>query len=244
MILGLMLVFGGSTGFALQSKSTSYGVNEAQFGVGGSLDNSTHSTSYKAQLSAGATGVGSPNGTLYGAQAGFLTPNEPFLEMVVNAATLSLGTLSSATATTGTGTFHVRAYTDSGYTVVSLNNPPVNEEGSFLANMTVQGASVVGTEQYGINLVSNLTSCTPPSPVNFGAAPSFVPSATFANGIAATGYDACGKFKYVKGDVIAQNNGKGWGETDYTISYLININSVSKAGKYTMTQDLVAIATY
>jgi hypothetical protein len=51
-------------------------------------------------------------------------------------------------------------------------------------------------------------------------------------------------FKYVKGDVVAQSSSNGWGETDYTISYIANINTVSKAGKYNMTQDLVAVTTF
>ncbi len=241
-LTGLILLFGGSTAGALQSSSSNYGVNEAQFGSGGLLNG--YSASYKAQQSLGSTGVGTANSATYGAQAGYLTPNAPFLEMVVNPASVNLGTLSTTTTATGTGTFHVRAYTDSGYTVVSMNNPPTQEEGYSLAGMPVAAASAVGTEQFGINLVANLTTCPTPAPANFGAAPVLVPTGAFATGIAATGYDTCGKFKYVKGDTIAQTSGKGWGETDYTISYIINISSITKAGSYNMTQDLVAVPAY
>lgn len=242
VLSGLIIILSTSSVFAAQSSSTSYEVNEVQFGPGGLL-NAT-SANYQAQQSLGSTAVGSATSTNYGADAGFLTANEPFLEMVVNAATINLGTLSSASTATGTATFHVRAYVDSGYTVLTMNDPPVQEEGSHLAAMSSPAASSVGTEQFGINLVNNLTSCTPAAPANFGANPVPIPSSAFANGQAATGYNTCGLFKYNKGDVVAQSNGKGWGETDYTISYITNINPVSKAGKYNMTQDLVAVTTF
>ena len=241
-LVGVIIILSGSSVFAAQSSSTTYEVNEVQFGAGGLLNAS--SANYQAQQSLGSTGVGSINSASYGANAGFLTPNEPFLEMVVNPATINLGTLSSITAATGTATFHIRAYVDSGYTVLTMNNPPTNEENVALAALSSPAASSAGTEQFGINLVNNLTTCTTPAPANFGADPVHVPDNSFANGQAATGYNTCGLFKYNKGDVVAQNSGKGWGETDYTISYIVNINPVSKAGKYTMVQDLVAVATF
>lgn len=241
-LLGIIILFSASPVFAAQSSSPSYQVNEVQFGTGGQLNAS--SPNYQAQESVGSTTVGSASSASYQAKAGYLTPNTPFLEMVVNPATISLGTLSSVTTATGTATFHVRAYVDSGYTVISVNDPPVNEEGAFLSPIAAPSASSAGTEQYGINMVQNLTTCPTPAPANFGANPVLVPNSTFATGQAAAGYNTCGLFKYVKGDTVAQTVTNGWGQTDYTISYIVNINPVSKAGKYTMTQDLVAVATY
>jgi hypothetical protein len=240
-LAGLIIVTFGASALAFP-KSANWGLPEAQFGPGALL-NAT-SASYAAQQSLGSTGIGSSNSASYGALAGYLTANAPFLEMVVNASTISLGTLSTASTATGTGTFHVRAYTDSGYTVQTLNNPPTQEKGYSLSGIPAAAASAVGTEQFGINLVQNQTICATPAPANFGANPAWIPSGTFANGVAAAGYNTCGLFKYVKGDTIAQNNGKGWGETDYTISYIVNISSISRAGSYTMTQDLVAVPVY
>lgn len=236
------MLFSAPAVFAAQSSSAGYQVNEVQFGSGGTLN--TTSPHYQSQQSLGATSGDAASSAHYGAQAGFLTGRDPFLEMVVNPATINLGTLSSVSAATGFATFHIRAYLDSGYTVLSMNNPPTNEEGAPLNALSSPTVSTPGTEQFGINLVQNLTSCTNPAPVNFGADPVLVPSSTFANGQASTGYNTCGLFKYNKGDVIAQSGSNGWGETDYTISYLVNINSVSKAGAYNMTQDLVVVATF
>jgi hypothetical protein len=227
---------------AAQSKSANYQVTEVQFGSGGLLNGS--SANYKAQENLGSNIDGSAKSTNYGANSGFLTPSTPYLQMVVNPSTINLGTLSSSSAATGTATFSVRAYVDSGYTVMSVNSPPTNESGVALKNMSTAGVSSVGTEQYGINLVQNLTTCTNPAPANFGANPSPIPTSAYATGQAATGYNTCGLFKYNTGDVIAKSTTSGAGETDYTISYLVNINSLSKAGHYNMTQNLVAVATF
>jgi hypothetical protein len=238
----LVIIFGSSSALAQTSKSTNYQVNEVEFGSGGLLNGS--STNYKAQENLGSTTVGSTKSTNYGAYTGFLTPNVPFLSMTVSAANVNLGTLSSSSAATGTSTFSVRAYVDSGYVVESVSPPPTNEDGYSLKNMSTAAASTVGTEQFGINLVQNQTSCATPAPANFGTNPVEVPSSAYSTGSASSGYNTCGLFKYNAGDVIAQSNSNGWGETDYTISYLINIAQYSKAGVYSMPQNLVVVATY
>jgi hypothetical protein len=243
LVLGFVLL-GSSTVLAAssQSHSTNFEVNEVQFGPGGLLQGS--STHYRAQEGVGSTAVGSAKGSSYGANSGFLTPNEPFLQMTVSSGNINLGTLSSSGASTGTATFSIRAYVDSGYTVVSENTAPSDSEGHTISNMSTAAASTIGKEQYGINLVQNLTSCTNPAPANFGANPVPQPNSSYASGVAASGYNTCGLFKYNPGDVIAQSSTNGWGETDYTISYMINISPVSPAGSYSMTQNLVAVATY
>lgn len=232
----------GSLAFAEQSKSANYQVNEVEFGAGGLLKG--RSSNYQAQLNLGNTTGGSTKSASYWSQAGFLTPNAPFLEMIVSPANIDLGNLSASATSSGTAHFSVRAYTDSGYTVVTANNPPTQEDGKPLKALISPTASSSGTEQFGMNLVANSTTCPTPSPANFGANPAPIPNSAYANGHAASGYDTCGLFKYSKGDVIAQSGSNGWGETDYTISYIANISTVTYAGKYNMTQDLVAVATY
>jgi hypothetical protein len=230
----LSLVFGSNV-FA-QYTSPSYKAEETFFGAGGELDAS--SSQYKAQSSVGALGVDFPSGSSYKAYSGFLTPNEPFLTMAINTSTVNLGTLDSTAAKTGTATFTVRAYTDRGYTVVTASQPPKTSTGLSLNPMSSQGPSAVGTEQFGINLMANT------SPATFGANPSLQPDSTFADGKAAPGYDTANNYKYNAGDVIAQTNNSGWGQTTYTISYIANISSITSAGSYSMDHDIVAIATY
>jgi hypothetical protein len=244
VLTGLILIFGSATALAAQSQSTNYQVNEVQFGAGSSLNSTSSSGNYQAQLSLGSTAIACAKSTNYGACSGFLTANEPFLEMVVNPATINLGSLSPTSTATGDATFSVRSYVDSGYIVVSVNQPPTNEEGYSLANMSTAAASSQGTEQFGINLVQNLTSCTNPAPVNFGTNPIPIPTSSYATGAAASSYNTCGLFRYNPGDTIANSTTSGWGETDYTISYLVNVGSSTPAGSYAMTQNLIAVATF
>jgi hypothetical protein len=225
----------GSHVFA-QYVSPSYKAEETFFGGGGELDAS--SSSYKAQSSVGALGVGYGSSTSYQAYSGFLTPNEPFLEMTVNTSLVDLGVLDSTAAKTGNANFTVRAYTNSGYTVATVSPPPQTSTGVTLTPMSSLGASSVGTEQFGMNLRANT------SPATFGADPTLQPDSTFADGHAATGYSTVNQYKYNQGDVIAQTNTSGWGQTTYTISYIANITSITRAGAYSMAQDLVVVPTY
>jgi hypothetical protein len=231
------------TGVALaQYSSNNYRANEVQFGAGG--DNHQSSASYSATVGAGSLGVGRYSSPNYQAYSGFLTPNEPFLEMQIDTASpVSFGTLDPSSAKTTQAAFHVRAYIDSGYTVQTMSQPPTYVNGSLshtLSAMSTLGSSSPGTEQFGINLVHNT------SPANFGADPSPQPDGTFATGVAAPGYNTANQFKYNVGDIIAKtpSGSSGWGLTDYTISYIANQGVLTPAGYYTMVQDLVVVATY
>lgn len=226
-----------------QYSSNNYKANEVFFGSGG--DTNQSSANYKASASAGALGVGQYSSANYQAYSGFLTPNEPFLEMIIDTPLVDLGVLDPSITKTGTAAFHVRAYIDSGYTVQTVSPPPsyTTDSGTYTLNgMGTQGSPTPGTEQFGINLTgpNNLGAG------NFGSSPSPQPTAAFANGVAAPGYDTANQFKYVVGDTIVQTpaGSSGWGQTNYTISYVANMGSFTPAGSYRMTHDLVVVATY
>jgi hypothetical protein len=93
-----------------------------------------------------------------------------------------------------------------------------------------------------MNLVKN-QSCGGGLPALLGADPAQVPGPTYSYGSAATGYNSACNFKYAQNDVIAQSV-KSSGETDYTISYIMNISNVTPGGTYSMAQSLVATATF
>lgn len=231
----------------VQTCSSSYGVNEVFFGSGGQLcdpgnANSAHSANYCAKTSAGELTVGNTKGTNYQAQAGFNTDRYPSLTFVVNAASINLGKLTPGTTAYTTTTFSVKSYLSSGYIVQTMGNPPTNG-GHQLAPITSAAASNTNAEQFGMNLVQNLTTCPTAAPFNFGANPSQNPGTAFSFGYAAAGYNTCGKFQYNPGDTIAASNTSS-GETDYTISYILNTTPLTPGGTYTMTQTLVATSTY
>jgi hypothetical protein len=76
-----------------------------------------------------------------------------------------------------------------------------------------------------------------------GASPVQVPSAAYSFGTAASGYGTPNSYKYTNGDIIATAP-KSSGETDYTISYIMNISNATPGGTYTTAQTLVATATF
>jgi hypothetical protein len=222
--------------FAQTYSSSSYQVNEATFGSGGEVD--ANSASYNARGSAGNLGVGEANSTTYGAFAGSITPDQEYLELNVTAGPVDLGTLTTSSTGTGTSTFYVRSYIDGSYVVKTLSTTPKNGTQS-LAAMSSAAASAQGTEQFGINLVANT------SPATMGAVPALQPNGSFANGIAATGYDTTNTYKYNIGDTIAQSGaGRAWGQTNFTISYIANISPVTTGGIFSVDHDIVVIPTY
>lgn len=243
LFAGLVLIIAAvvTNQAAAQYSSSNYKSNEVLFGAGG--DTNQSSANYKASASAGALGVGQVSSANYQAYSGFLTPNEPFLELDIDTSTVNLGDLDASITRTGTANFHVRAYIDSGYTVQTISQPPSYTSGSqshTLAAMTSLGDPAAGTEQFGINLVANTV------PVSFGADPSPSPDGTFATGVASAGYNTANKFKYNADDIVAQTPGgsSGWGLTNFTISYIANVGAFTPAGNYKMIHDLVVVATY
>ncbi len=223
-----------SLALAAQSASTNYQVNEVFMGSGGALNNC--STNYCAKESIGETGVGNPSSANYQAHAGFNTDRSPYLQFIVNGTSTDVGVLSTGTTATTTATFSVKNYLSSGYSVVTVSNPPQNNSYTMHA-LSSPTASSAGSEQFGMNLVANT------SPATFGANPSQNPSSAFGFGAAASGYNTTNLYKYVPGDVVASSS-KSSGETDFTISYIFNIGVLTPGGVYSFNDVLVATATF
>ncbi len=222
---------------AVPSTSTSYQVNESAFSSGSGID--SNSASYNARGSAGDLGVGEANSASFGAFAGPISPAEEYLELNMTGGTVALGTLSTTTTGTGTSSFYVRSYINGGYIVAVMSQPPTNGT-KVLTAMAVAAVSTQNTEQFGINLVANT------GPVAQGVVPSVQTIAGFGQPIAASGYDVANNYKYVVGDTIAQSGptGKAWGQTNFTVSYIANVNPVTTGGNFSTVQDLLLVATY
>ncbi|NBU33136.1 hypothetical protein EB118_01490 [bacterium] len=241
IIAALVLVMYPFSVFA-QSSSTSYQVNESTFNSGGNID--TNSASYNARGGAGDLGVGESSSVNYVAFGGSITPDQEYLEMGLTSSNADLGLITPSTTGIGVTTFYVRAYTNGSYVVRSTNQPPVN--GSYVWNaMATAGASIAGTEQYGINLTANTSPTNSTYPAGAGSNPTQTPSTTFANGQAATGYNTPNIYKYVVGDTIATSGGgRAWGRTDYSLTIIANIGGLTPGGAFSVDQDLVVVATY
>ena len=81
---------------------------------------------------------------------------------------------------------------------------------------------------------TNLKQNTSPS---IGAEPSG------GSGMAASGYDTANFFKFVSDDTIALSNSFST-STDFTISYLGNINTATEAGSYSTILTVIATGTF
>ncbi|HET7827666.1 MAG TPA: hypothetical protein VFK97_02255 [Candidatus Saccharimonadales bacterium] len=235
--LCLFFILGG-TAYA-QYSSSNYRANELLFGSGGGL---TSSSGYQAQQSLGNLGGGRLSSSAYQNYPGTITPETPFLEFVVNTSSVNIGVVSTSAPATATATFHVKTYLANGY-IVTTNSPPPKNGSYTMHNLSSPTTSSTGTEQFGINLVANNSCPQSGMPGSLGASPIQVPDSTFSFGFAATNYNTACSFTYNNGDTIAQSNSSS-GETDYTISYLFNISSVTPGGSYTMSQNLVATSTF
>jgi hypothetical protein len=235
----LWLVLGAPLTYAQTSSSSHYQVNEVQFGTGGNVEST--SNNYNAQSSLGSLGGGQSSSSSFTANAGFLTQNEPYLEMGVISGDIDLGLLSPTATRSGSGSFYVRTYTSGGYVIVNLGTPPTSEANHALTSKTTVGIPIIGTEEFGMNLVKNTNFCG--AGCHLGDDPVPIPDATYATGTAATGYNTTGQFKFNQGDTIATAP-NGNGQTNYTVSIIANISSITPAGRYTARADFAVVASY
>lgn len=226
------------TAFA-QTASTHYSVTQTLFGVGGNQN--LNSTNYTSSASVGDLGVGNYTSNDYQAYAGFNTTADPYIQFVVTAQNLNLGILSTGSTATAVATFYVRVWDSSGYIVRTESVPPTDGSHAMTTSATA-GTSTMGTEQFGMNLVSNT------SPVTQGANPvdgvTTVPSCvSTAQGGAFGQYDIANNYAYNIGDEVAYCN-RSSSSTIYTVSYIFNISKNTPAGQYNFDQILVATGDY
>jgi len=212
-------------------QSPNYRLEESTLGAGGL--NQSNSASYQGSSSVGDVGSGDAASANYQIKQGSQTTNDPTLSFTINNGTANLGDFSPATATTTTSSFSVANYTSYGYAVQVIGDPPKNGNHTIAA-MSSTDTSHTGTEQFGINLVANT------SPSSVGANPDH---GQFGEGTAAPNYATSNSFRYVPGETIATSP-KSSGVTQYTITYLVNVGSLTPGGKYTSNQAIVVTGTY
>lgn len=222
-----------TTTYADTLKSAHYQFVQSVLGNGGlPLSNSQN---YQFSESIGDLAVGHSASGNYQVNAGTITTGDPALGFAINNGTASFGNFSPSTTAVATVTFSASNYTSYGYVVQILGNPPSNGSHTIKA-MTTTGASQTGTEQFGVNLVANT------SPTSLGANPNYGQFGTSTAGPTAN-YDTSNKYRYVNGETIATSP-KSSGVITYTISYIINVGSLTPGGQYTSQQSIVCTGTF
>lgn len=219
-----------------QLSSPNYVVDEVFIGSGGELE--ACGTEYCAQQSVGGTG-GESSSDNYGIMAGFGSPDEPTLSVVVSNNAIDLGVLNESSTSAASASFSVSNYLSNGYAVRVNGSPPKNVSGpttKILTPLNSPNPSIPGEEQFGINLVAN-------AEPGIGVNPVQQPDNTFAYGSPSIGYDQEDYFKYVDGDIIAESTNDS-GQTDYTMSIIANVGPTTPAGRYKTVLVVQAIATF
>lgn len=214
------------------SSSTNYKVTETEFGA------SSNAEMCKGQFCTRSSIGNIASGTSGTASFGPDTPDTPTLEVIVasGAEPSYLGVLTPEQTATKTMIVKVRSYLSDGYFLQIAGKSPTYN-GHSLATPSSPTASTPGTEQFGINAVANT------QPVVFGANAVQVPSGEFSFGQVETDYATANRYMYQNGGTVARSLTAS-GETDYTISMIINVANNTPAGHYATNFSAVVIPMY
>jgi len=229
--------FGGTAhAGSTQSSSTNYSISEVQIGGNGSAQHDC-STTYCAQEQVGDTVDGTGSSANYSAQFGGDTTDTPLLEVIIDGGTQELGVLQPTTTATASFGVKVRSYLSDGYAMYITGSPPSQGEHTLnTLDASCPCTSQPGTEQFGINLAANT------SP-DIGKNPEQVPSSSYGFGTAESDYDQSNLFKYHSGDEVGDSPMSS-GETDYTISMIMNISNATPGGHYTSALNAIVVPNY
>ena len=217
------------------SKSNSYELTESQFNNG---DATTQSCSgqYCSKVTLGDSLSGSAAASLNTAKFGAISdPGEPLLDVIIDHGESNLGTLTTNKTATKVMVVKVRNYLSGGYTLQIAGDPPKYKD-HYLKTLTKPTNSIQGEEQFGLNVVANTI------PV-IGADVVQTPSGSTSFGYVTNNYKTANMFMYKSGDVIAESKSES-GQTDYTISMIVNISSGTPAGSYGADFSAVVVPAY
>lgn len=231
---GVIALCGGMLAVAYADSSLQsphYQLDESALGGGGLIQ--SNSANYQSAESISDAAVGNTASGNYQLETGHTTTGDPALSFAIVNPDAGFTDFSPTATATATAQFQVSDYTSYGYIVQILGTPPTYR-GHTIAPMTTTGPPQAGTEQFGINLVRNT------SPKSFGADPDH---GQFGFGSPTADYATANNYRYVDGEAIASAP-KSSGVTTYTISYIVNVTSVTPGGSYSSNQQLVCTGTY
>jgi len=155
--------------------------------------------------------------------------SEPTIGFSVQTANLNFGELSPNSTAYSSHTVSAYTNSSSGYTIKVYGTPLNNSYHTITAIGATAADSVAGSEQFGLNLVSNSVPIVGADPVG-------------GIGTAAPNYGTANKYAYNDGDVIAQSPSFSY-QTDFTVSVIVNIAPETTAGSYgtTLTYEFIPV---
>jgi hypothetical protein len=176
------------------------------------------------------------SGSVATATAGQITVTaivDEALTFVLANTAVELGTLTSSTTGAGTSTMAVSTNAVSGYTV-TYTGSTLTSAGNDIDAMLTTAASQQGSEQFGINLVSNTVPAIGANVAGVGT-----------GGSAATGYNTANQFKFnpAGGDVVASSSVASNSNT-FTTSYIANVQGLTPPGSYSTVITFIVTANF
>ncbi len=138
-----------------------------------------------------------------------------------------MGALSENGTLTAQSQFAVGTNATDGF-IVTANGNPLTAGTNVIDGIANPSESLMGSNQFGINLVEN-------SDLNIGHDPEGI----WANANPTADYGQSNVFKYVSGDVIASSPNVSLMKK-FTISYIANVSPSLRAGVYTTTITYIA----
>ncbi len=162
---------------------------------------------------------------------------EPVLSFSLGATTCDLGHFSPTETKDCTHTMTAASNAASGYVISYIPTATLTSGSNTVDAMASQAASVVSSEQFGLNLRANTASGSHTAS-DFGADPAG------GSGAAMSGYQTPDLFKFTPaGGDIAQTVGPS-NPTVFTVSFIANVQLTTAAGTYTAPITYNVVANY
>lgn len=148
-----------------------------------------------------------------------------------NGNSVNLGVITPNAAGTGTSQIGVSTNASSGY-AITVSGSTLTSGSNTIDALAAQTASILGNEQFGINLRDNTAPNVGVEPAGAGTA---TPAAT---------YNTADQYRFVSGEVIASKNVPDQHRL-FTVAYIANVAAgLTAAGTYTSTLTFVATGTF
>jgi hypothetical protein len=191
--------------------------------IGVSGDESASSDNYGVRDTVGEPITQSATSTSesYGVKAGFREMyQDQSLTFSLGTDSLDLGEFKTDGTAASSHTMVITTNADNGFTITVTGETLSNGTDIIDAIGSTATNSLIGTKQFGINLVANTV------PI-IGADP----SGTSPIGTTNSPYNTTNQFAYNSGDTVASSSGP-INETTYTVSYIVNVDSTLSKGAY------------
>ena len=216
------------------SSSTNYMIQNDVFS-GGALDTAS-SANFKIQetiAEAMASSTATTTSANFGQKSGFWEAYpDQFITFEASTTAVELGELNVDQTNSASHRLLVDTNASNGFSITVSGSTLTDDTRTIDAIGATAAASVAGTEQFGLNVVTNTSPSVGLDP--FGQSPI---------GSAANQYNIPNSFAFSSGDAIATSSSP-INSTTFTVSYIANMSANTSPGTYTTSLTYSATASF